>query len=282
MVATPDVVVVGHVVQDLVPSGWRLGGAATFAAVQAQRLGLEVGVVTRVSPDVVLEQWLPGIAVAGRPSTRTTAFENVYESGRRRQQAPRQAEPREAEDVPEAWRQAPMVLQCPVCGEVPPGLDALFPRSLLAVGAQGWLRRLDQQRRVRQRAWAGPPFWANSRALFVSDEDLGRRRDQLDRWTEEVPLVVLTQYRRGTRVYTDGAWRHIEALPTREVDPTGAGDIFAVSFLVRYHETGDAAESARFASAAAACSVEAPGIEGIAARQQIEARMEEHPEIMLR
>lgn len=274
---------VGHVVQDLVPSGWRLGGAAAFAAVQAQRLGLEVGVVTRVSRDVALEQLLPGIAFGGRPSTQTTAFENVYEAGRRRRQrVPRQAEPLEAEDVPEAWRGAPMVLQGPVCGEVPPGLDALFPRSFLAVAAQGWLRRLDRQRWVRRRAWAGPPFWANSRALFVSDEDLGRRRDQLERWTEEVPVVVVTQYRRGTRVYVDGRWLHIEAFPTQEVDPTGAGDVFAVSFLVRYHETGDAAESARFASAAAACSVAAPGIEGIAARRQIEARMEEHPEIVLR
>ena len=280
--ATPEVVVVGHVVQDLLPSGWRLGGSATFAAVQAQRLGLEVGVVTRVSRDVALEQWLPGIALAGRPSTQTTAFENVYEAGRRRQRVPRQAEPVEAEDVPEAWRAAPMVLEGPVCGEVPAGLDALFPHSLLAVAAQGWLRRLDRQRQVRRSAWGGAPFWANSRVLFVSDEDLGRRRDQLDRWTEEVPVVVLTQYRRGTRVYLDGRWRHIQALPTREVDPTGAGDVFAVSFLVRYQETEDAAESAKFASAAAACSVEAPGIEGIAARSQIEARMEEHPEIVLR
>ena len=279
--ATPDVVVVGHVVQDLLPTGWRLGGPATFAAVQAQRLGLEVGVVTRVSPDVALEQRLPGIALAGRPSAQTTAFENVYEAGRRRQRVPRMAEPLEAEDVPEAWRGAPMVLQCPVCGEVPPGLGTLFPRSLQAVAAQGWLRRLDRQRWVRRRAWVGPPFWANCRALFVSDEDLGRRRDQLTRWTEEVPVVVMTQHQRGTRVYADGRWRHIEVLPTREVDPTGAGDVFAVSFLVRYHETEDAAESARFASAAAACSVEAPGIEGIAARDQIEARMEEHPETVL-
>ena len=267
--------------QDLVPSGWRLGGPATFAAVQAQRLGLEVGVVTRVSREVALEQWLPGIALAGRPSTQTTAFENVYEAGRRRQRVPRVAQPLEAEDVPEAWRGAPLVLQCPVCGEAPAGLEALFPRSMLAVAAQGWLRRLDRQRWVRRRAWAGPPFWTNSRALFVSDEDLGRRRDQLDRWTDEVPVVVLTQYQRGTRVYVDGRWRHIKVFPTREVDPTGAGDVFAVSFLVRYHETEDAAESARFASAAAACSVEAPGIEGIAARRQIEARMEEHPEIVL-
>ena len=240
------------------------------------------GRIGRLPGDGPSARRLPGIALAGRPSTQTTAFENVYEAGRRRQRVPRQAEPVEAEDVPEAWRAAPMVLQGPVCGEVPAGLDALFPGSLLAVAAQGWLRTLDRQRQVRRRAWGGAPFWANSGALFVSDEDLGRRRDQLDRWTEEVPVVVLTQYRRGTRVYLDGRWRHIEALPTQEVDPTGAGDVFALSFLVRYQETEDAAESAKFASAAAACSVEAPGIEGIADRRQIEARMEEHPEIVLR
>jgi sugar/nucleoside kinase (ribokinase family) len=58
--------------------------------------------------------------------------------------------------------------------------------------------------------------------------------------------------------------------------------VFATAFLVRYHETEDAGESARFASAAAACCVEAPGSEGMAGREEIEARMEAHKEVRLR
>jgi sugar/nucleoside kinase (ribokinase family) len=117
--------------------------------------------------------------------------------------------------------------------------------------------------------------------LFVSDEDLGERRDQLERWIKEVPIVALTRYRRGAQVYSAGSWRQIRAFPTVERDPTGAGDVFATAFLVRYHETKQVAESARFASAAAACSVEGAGVDAVADRAAIEARMEEHPEILL-
>jgi len=175
-----------------------------------------------------------------------------------------------------------MVLLGPVIGEVPPGLGEAFPRSLVGVSAQGWLRRIDRQRRVWRRAWSGPPFWSGCQVLFVSYEDLGRRRDQVSRWAEEVPVVALTADRRGAHLHVEDRWRSIKAFPVREVDPTGAGDVFAAAFLVRYHETEDVAESARFASAAAACSVEAPGIEAIAGRREIEARMEAHPEIVLR
>lgn len=279
---TPDFVIIGHVVRDLIPGGWRLGGTATFAAEQVRRLGLRPGVVTRVGPDLPLEKSLPGVAVAGRPSAGTTSFENVYDRGRRRQRVPVQAERLAVDDIPSTWRAAPIVVLGPVCGEVPPGLGTVFSRSLVGVSAQGWLRRLDRERRVQRWAWTGPPFWSGCRVLFVSDEDLGRRRDQLPRWAAEVPLVVLTSDRRGARVHMEERWRSIEAFPTDEVDPTGAGDVFAAAFLVRYHETDDAAKSARFASAAAAFSVEASGIERIVTRQEIEARMHEHPEIVLR
>ena len=279
---TPEFVVIGHVVQDLIPGGWRWGGPAIFAACQAQRLGLRTGIITRAEPNMLQELSLPGVTVAGRPSKATTSFENVYEQDHRRQHVPSQAEPLNADDLPEAWLGAPIVLLAPVCGELPPGLGQPFSGSLVAVAAQGWLRRIDRRRRVYRRAWSGQPFWSGCRALFVSQDDLGRRRDQLSRWTAEVPIVAMTRDRRGATLHFEERWRQIDAFPARELDPTGAGDILATAFLVRYHETGDAAEAARFGAAAASCSVEALGLDGIAGREEIEARMKEHPEVVLR
>jgi sugar/nucleoside kinase (ribokinase family) len=157
-----------------------------------------------------------------------------------------------------------------------------FAKALVGVSAQGWLRRLDSSRRVRRTAWEGPPFWRGCDVLFVSDEDVGRRVEQMQRWVRGVPVVALTRYRRGARVRSDGRWQEIAAFPAKEVDPTGAGDVFAAAFLVRYHETGETGEAVRFASAAAACSVEGRGTERIATRREIEARMTAHPEIVLR
>ena len=280
--ATPDFIVIGHVVRDVTPGGWRLGGTATFAAVQAQRLGLDAGIVTRLGPEVSKRDLPKGVSLAGRPASATTSFRNDYSQGRRRQRVPTQAEALGAEDIPPDWRKAPISLMGPVCGEVPPDLTAALSSPLVGVSAQGWLRAIDSDRRVRRRAWNGAPFWHGAHVLFVSREDLGRRRDQLDRWANDVPVVVLTRDRGGARVHERGAWGKIAAFPAKEVDPTGAGDVFAAAFLVRYHETNDTAIATRFACAAAACSVEAPGIARVATRSVIEARMAKHPEIALR
>lgn len=280
--STPDFVVIGHVVRDLTPEGWRLGGTATFAAVQAQRLGLRAGIVTRISSDVSPTDALPGVAFAGRASEHTTSFQNIYERGRRRQRVPAQAAAVEAQDVPAAWQRAPISLVGPVCREVPSTMASSLSSPLIGVSAQGWLRALDRQRHVRRRAWRGDPFWSNAHVLFVSREDLGRRQDQVDRWLDDVPVVIVTRDRGGARVHERRRWRAMDAFPAHEVDPTGAGDIFAAAFLVRYHETNDTTHAMRFAGAAAACAVEAPGVERVATRDVIEQRMAQHPEIDVR
>lgn len=278
----PSFVVVGHVVCDAVPGGWRAGGTATYAAVQAQRLGLSVGVVTHVGRDLDVDSALRGVEVRGSRSDESTTFQNVYEDGVRKQHVTSKADAILLADVPDAWRGTPISLLGPVCGEVPASMAHAFSGDLVAVAAQGWLRRVDKQQRVRKWAWQGAPFWAGCRVLFVSDEDLGRRREQLGRWCAEVPIVVLTRNRRGARVHVDGAWREIAAFPAKEIDPTGAGDVFAAAFLVSYHETGDVAAAMRFGSAASACAIEGPGIEGIAGRVEIETRMAQHSEVVLR
>ncbi len=165
-------------------------------------------------------------------------------------------------------------------GELAHDISDIFPEALIGVGAQGWLRALDEDAHVQPVAWSGAPFWGGCRVLFVSDEDLVDD-GQLDRWIEDVPIVVVTRERRGSRVHDEGRWREIQALPTEEVDPTGAGDVFAAAFLVRLEERNDVAEAARFASVAAAFAVEAAGIEGIATREQIDERLSQHPELVL-
>ncbi len=267
--------------KDLTAQGSRLGGAATFASLQARRLGRTAGVVTRAGADVLNDPQLSGIELAGRSSQQTTTFENRYDGAERRQRVLTQAAPVTGTDIPSAWLNATVAFLAPVCGEIGPECSRLFSHGLLGIGAQGWLRELDDDARVEHRAWTGPPFWEGADVLFVSDEDLARDEIQVNRWIAEVPTVVVTRERRGARVHSDGAWREIEAFPAEEVDPTGAGDVFAAAYLVRYEETGDVTAAVRFALAAAAASVEADGSEGIADRAEIERRLAAHPEIVL-
>jgi sugar/nucleoside kinase (ribokinase family) len=116
------------------------------------------------------------------------------------------------------------------------------------------------------------PEWLHGDIVFLSEEDV-TEPEMAVQWRERVPTVVLTRGRDGYTVW-DALGRHdIAPAPGCERDPTGAGDVFATAYLVRYGETGDVLESARFGAAAAAVSVEGIGIESVATREQIEARL---------
>ncbi len=279
---TPDFLVVGHVAKDIVPEGWRLGGTAAYAAIQAQRLGLRTAVVTRASTGLDLEQLLPSIEVHCAPSDTMTTFENRYEEGRRVQHVWSQAGPIGPEHVPGEWRKAGMVLLGPLLGEVPIGLGRLFGGSLLGLCPQGWLRDVGPDGLVIRRPWSAEASLSGADVLVVSEEDVRDDDSPLALWLRDVPIVVVTEGKQGARVHADGRWRRIPAFAHEEADATGAGDVFAAAFMVCLHETGDLAAAARFAAAAAALSVGAPGVAGVASRDEIEQLLADHAEVVLR
>jgi sugar/nucleoside kinase (ribokinase family) len=59
------------------------------------------------------------------------------------------------------------------------------------------------------------------------------------------------------------------------VDATGAGDVFAAAFFVRFFTTRDPWESARFATLVASRSVTRVGLDGIPTLREIEEFMME-------
>ena len=92
-------------------------------------------------------------------------------------------------------------------------------------------------------------------AVITSLEDLPDR-GHLDRIRSWSPLVVLTHGKDGCTVYARDEERYFDAPPVNEVNPTGAGDIFAAAFLVRLQQTnGNPWEAAQFANQVAARSV---------------------------
>ena len=72
--------------------------------------------------------------------------------------------------------------------------------------------------------------------------------------------MVVTLGASGALLFQAGqAPRAFPGYPAHEVDPTGAGDVFASAFMVQVHKTGDAAIAVDFANRVAACSVERLG-----------------------
>ncbi len=288
--ATPDFLTVGHVTRDILPDqSFSLGGTVTFAALTASRLGLVAAITTCADVELQyeLQARLPDIGMAVGTSSETTAFINTYHEGFRTQYLRARAEQLQLEDVPEAWCQASIVLFAPLDQELSPAFIRHFPRShgsILAATPQGWLRRWDEDGRV----WPAP--WTSAEdilplldVLILSHDDLlpfadGNRTNadvMLSQWSMQVPLLVATDGKHGATLFQHGVAERFPAYPAHEVDPTGAGDVFAAAFLAFYRSHGDPRTAVDFANCVASLSIERVGIAGIPTMDMVAARIRE-------
>lgn len=272
-----DYLLIGHVTQDLTPAGPLMGGTASYSAITAQRLGKRVGVVTRASPDFNVEGRLPGIEVHCVPDAQTTTYENVYQGNNRTQWIRATAGPLTLDDVPPAWRGAPIVHLAPLTQEFPPSLALSFPRARVGATPQGWLRQWDEAGRVGYKPLPDPlKHLRGIDALIFSAEDVAHDPAAMRALIRAVPLAVITQAQEGAVVHTINGPRPLPARPAQIVDPTGAGDVFAAAFLVRLGETDDPFEAAAFANVVASFSIEGQGISAIPTRETVEAWLAAH------
>jgi sugar/nucleoside kinase (ribokinase family) len=284
LAGAPDFLVVGHVVQDLVPGEagetWRLGGAASYASLLARNLGLRTAILTACSVDLPLADLLPGIEVHTVASERTTQMRNVYHDGGRREQwVPQRAETLTAEHLPDEWRNARVVLLGPVAGEIDASLAQAFSKeALVGAGAQGWLREVGADSRVRPVSphdWDAASVLKHVQALFLSDEDLPLEDAPvaLAEWSELVDVLAFTRGYGGADICYGGEWRRFDAYPAEPVDLTGAGDTFAAGFLARYAETGAPWEATRYGACAASLVIEGVGVDGVPTKEAITERL---------
>jgi 1D-myo-inositol 3-kinase len=149
-----------------------------------------------------------------------------------------------------------------------------FEAEVVGAAAQGWLRHFDPDGSVSARKWerAGMDL-AGVHVLFLSEQDLPEAGSAARGFLVSVPMVALTRGWEGVTLLTRDGVHDVPSLPRTEVDPTGAGDVFAAAFLVRYHETHDVLEASAFAACAASCAVEAVGAAGLGDRSEVEKRM---------
>jgi sugar/nucleoside kinase (ribokinase family) len=278
----PDYLVIGTITKDLIPDGFTVGGTVTYAAVTASRLGKRAAIVTSAEAGLVLPDILSDVEVVRVPSQATTTFRNVYVDGTREQYISALADPIGPEAIPTDWRQVPLVHLGPLARELDESLVHVFPDSRVIATPQGWFRSWDEAGRVSLGEWPGAerllPYLT---ALVLSDEDICGDPWCIERFVSMVRILVVTHGPRGASVYYDGQVRHFPTRPAREVDLTGAGDVFAAAFLIRLHETfqilgvEDPWEAARFANVVGSFSVEGLGTSAIPSREQVEAYLQQ-------
>jgi 1D-myo-inositol 3-kinase len=266
-VRAPSVVVCGHVTLDLAGDARVPGGSAWYAARALAALGALPRLLTSAGPDFPRDA-LEGIEAVVMPSPVTTVFANTYgPDGARTQRVLSAAPPLDPAALPRAWRAADILFLAPVLRELDlAAFAAAAGARLVVLGVQGLVREVRAGGAVAARRWEpGPADLAGVAAAVLGEDDVrGQDGDLVARLAAEIPLVAFTHGARGCELLVRGRPpAHIGVYPAREVDPTGAGDVFAAGLLLGLARGDDPVDAARLGAAAASIVVEAPGGEAL-------------------
>jgi 1D-myo-inositol 3-kinase len=252
------VLVCGHVTLDRYGDVLLPGGSAYYAGQAYRALGARCAIATAAGAD------FPAVALAGMdadvaPAQATTRFANVYApDGQRTQRLEAVAAPLDAARIPPSWRAPDLLHLAPVIGEVSlQAFRSAVKARVVGLGIQGNVRARAPDGTVVQPPWRFEPAdLARVDAACVGEDDLRGQGDLLDRLVAAVPIVAFTHGARGCELVVRGRTTWIGVHPAREVDPTGAGDVFAAGFLLGLARGADPIDAARLGSAAASIVVE--------------------------
>ena len=266
---------IGHVTKDRRPDGsFTRGGTVLYAATTARRFGWKAVVLTacdRTSgpPDGVADDSWHVI-----DSSHTTTFRNECGPRGRKQVIEAVAGGIGPDAMPRRFHGADLVHLAPVANEVGLEIARPFPNAIKVATLQGWLRQWDAAGVVTPRKWPeADRVLPRLNAAVLSIEDIEWDWSLAESWALKVPVLAVTRGKQGCTVYHEGRLDHVPSRPAREVDATGAGDVFATVFFILLFETGDVVKSVALANIAASMSVEHHGIDGIPSRKDVEDYM---------
>jgi 1D-myo-inositol 3-kinase len=267
---------IGHCCHDKTLQGdFAPGGTALYASLAAQSLGAVPAVITSVGSDYQFNDVFLSndITLISHVGEYTTVFENVYTESGRTQYLLTKAENILVDFVFKSAPEADIILLCPICDEIDFSLPSLFPNHLIASTLQGWLRAVDPVTKIVSPKIIDWSLLKGIHITILSKEDIANVQ-VIDEIIKYVPIVILTDGPNGAIVYEENQRTHIPVFPVVEKDATGAGDVFAVSFLLKYFETKNTTQSCIFAHAAASFIVEGNDISNLPSLSKIEARMD--------
>jgi sugar/nucleoside kinase (ribokinase family) len=105
----------------------------------------------------------------------------------------------------------------------------------------------------------------------LSLEDVGHNWSLIDAYAQQTELLVVTQGWLGGVLFQSGRSSSFPAPTVQEVDPTGAGDIFATCFFTQVAAGYAPDVAARFASCVAAHSISRRGLASMPRSDEIRA-----------
>lgn len=257
-----DYLVIGHITRDKTPNGNLVGGTVAYSGQVAHALGCSTAVFTSCQIGYEGLQKLTNLHIEVIPSPNTSTFENIYGGNGRIQMLYTVAAPISVDNLPAQWLDAKVVHLGPLTNEVDPAIMHQFPNSIIGITPQGWLRRWTEDGRVYAREWPEAAHYLPlADAVILSEEDL-LNDEMLPMYRQLSKLLIMTENMRGCTIFLGDEVRQIAAPTVKQVEPTGAGDIFAAAFLTQYARNGrNPWQAAEFANLIAAQSVTKVGLD---------------------
>ena len=90
-------------------------------------------------------------------------------------------------------------------------------------------------------------------------------------------IVCITKYSKGAKIYCEtGENYFIPSYIVKDIDPTGAGDIWATAMAIKLHSGSKPIDAGHYASAAAAISIESFGLPKFLSPENIERKLQKN------
>lgn len=271
-----DYLLIGNMTADLLPDGsYTAGGTVSYAAPVARAFDLNVGIVTRAKAgEPLLDVLRPHAALHVIESPETTIFENIYTPHGRVQYVRGVAEDITADLIPSEWLGARMVHMAPIAREAN-HIEILdrFPDAVVLFTPQGWLRQWDANGLVSYYDWHNEAMVRRADIIVLSEEDIAQHPEAENLLNGMVKRLVVTRGDKGGTYYIDGQRFTYEAVPAQSVEPTGAGDVFAVSLLCAYQMSGDFHRAIKLAAALGADSTTRIGLDSAPSLATVKAAL---------
>ena len=294
-----DIVGIGNPVYDTIVTplyrtdGRVLSGCSTNACLAAKKLGADrVGLVGCIGQDYAArfqdDMKKYGIEASVDASSRETGgFHLIYDSrGDRTLDVLGIANKISIKNIPDEFLNSRFFLIGPIMGEVDLELISFLRSSAsgkIFLDPQGLVRLFGPDKRVVHQCdedefskivelvdFVKPNEYESETITGEKDPSVALRR--LREIGATVPIVTLAE--RGSLMLDGDILHRIPAFTTRAIDPTGAGDVYAGSFLTEFMRGGRLIDAALYASAAASLMVEQVGPEFKMPRKVVEERQE--------
>jgi sugar/nucleoside kinase (ribokinase family) len=268
-----DYLAIGHITADVWQEGITPGGSVTYASLTARTLLDRVSVLTAAANDMDTAATFPAIEVHCLEAPNTTHFRNVYTSNGRMQIVSPCPITLQPQHMTSAMRESAIVHLAPVCNEVSPHIvQHVHADTFVGITPQGWMRRWDGDGRVTSLAahWVDAALvLARANAVVISIHDIAEDWHIAHDWASQTQLLVVTQGAQGCTAFLSSGPTHVPAPHVQEVEPTGAGDIFATVLFTALQRGGSPLDACAFANCIAAQSVTRSRLQGVPTPQDI-------------